>query len=115
MNIEYFDDLMATVAEYFGEKPETLLSISQRRGVVDARQVLFYLCHINGIKTCYIQSHLEDRGKTTSHSNIIHGINRITKLVKEDDRFMVRALNQLHDESIQNEDVAVAQRKKRVR
>ena len=58
---------------------------STRRGdIVDARQMLYYLCMERPIRISYIQRFLESYDFKVTHSTIIHGYNKAKDLISND-------------------------------
>lgn len=62
-----------------------LFTATKQQDVVDARQMLFWLCRDAGISISYIQKYLKHNGLSMSHSTIIHGLNRMDSIMEDDD------------------------------
>lgn len=84
MKQEVFSKYVEKVSEQFGLTPEQMFSKSKKREYVDARHLLFYLCHSRPMKLSYIQKYLESIGYKTQHSSILHGIDTAKSKLAED-------------------------------
>ncbi|HIB77166.1 MAG TPA: hypothetical protein EYO58_06015 [Flavobacteriales bacterium] len=93
MKQEIFESYIGTVCERFSIKEsKELFTKNKRRDVVDARHVLYYMCHKRPMRIRYIQQYMLDKGYDISHSSIIHGIKQVTRFVENDNDY--RALIQ---------------------
>jgi chromosomal replication initiation ATPase DnaA len=84
MKEDVFNQFVERVLDLFGITREELFLKSKKRNLVDARQLVYYLCSKRPIQVMYIQKFMEDNGYSVSHSSIIHGINVMNKKVEED-------------------------------
>ena len=84
MKREIFNKYVKSIANRFGITEEELFSKTKKRELVDARQMLYYLCTDRAMSIGYIQTYLKERGYAVSHSTIIHGTNRAKDLVNGD-------------------------------
>jgi len=84
MKEDVFNQFVERVLDLFGITREELFLKSMKRNLVDARQLVYYLCSKRPIQVMYIQKFMEDNGYSVSHSSIIHGINVMNKKVEED-------------------------------
>lgn len=84
MKREIFNKYVKSIINRFGITEEELFSKTKKRELVDARQMLYYLCTERSMTIGYIQSYLKDKGYKVSHSTIIHGTNRAKELVDGD-------------------------------
>jgi len=84
MKKEIFNKYVEAVANRFGYTEEELFEITKKRGQVDARQIIYWLCSDRNMSVGYIQSYLLNKGYDVSHSTIIHGTKRATSLIEED-------------------------------
>ena len=57
--------------------PDDLFVKSKRRDIVDARQLLYFLCSERPMRIRYIQQYMEENGYKVGHSTIIHGIKQV--------------------------------------
>ncbi len=79
-----FNNYVKAVSDRFGITKEQMFEKTKKRELVDARQILYYLCSERPITIGYIQTYMKDAGFPVSHSTIIHGIKRATELVNND-------------------------------
>ena len=95
--VNIFNQYVEQVCDLFNIDEKSLFTKTKRRDIVDARQMLYYLCAKRPIRIVYIQEYMTDRGYPISHSSIIHGINVVKEKVRSDEDY-VYALNQLQHE-----------------
>jgi len=79
MHYPIFKQYRSQVSELFDINEEEIFTKSKRRDIVDARQLLYFLCSERPMRVRYIKQYMDDNGYSVGHSTIIHGI----KLVKE--------------------------------
>jgi len=84
MKINIFNNYVTKVAEIYNIEEEQIFEKTKERGIVDARHLLYYLCYYRPMKLTYIQDYMKARGYEIGHSSIIHGIQSVEKLKKED-------------------------------
>jgi chromosomal replication initiation ATPase DnaA len=84
MKQEIFNQYVDRVVDLFGITKQELFSKNKKRGIVDARHLLYYLCYRRPMTFGYIQTFMEANGYNIKHSSIIHGVNSVTIKVKED-------------------------------
>jgi|TARA_B100000780_G_C21117335_1_gene452171 chromosomal replication initiation ATPase DnaA len=84
MKKQIFDDYATAVAKAFDLTLDEMFTSSRRGDIVDARQMLYYLCMERPIKISYIQRFLEAYDFKVTHSTIIHGYNKAKELIKID-------------------------------
>lgn len=88
MKQEIFDAYVNAIHKRFNiESPDELFVKTKRRDVVDARHILYYMCHERPMRIRYIQQYMLDRGYDIAHSSIIYGVAQVTKLASEDDDY----------------------------
>jgi chromosomal replication initiator protein len=68
--IQYADK----VCELFSITRQQLFSKKKKRDYVDARHLLYYLCHKRPMRISYIQSYMKEYGYAIDHPSVIHGI-----------------------------------------
>lgn len=78
MTKETFDVILEAVCNQMNMSKEQMLTRTQRRKVVDARHIMFYICRKMEIRNVYIQEYLNDEGYSIKHNTIIHGNNKIS-------------------------------------
>lgn len=84
MKEDVFNQFVERVVDLFGIAKEELFLKSKKRNLVDARQLVYYLCSERPIQVMYIQKFMKNNGYSVSHSSIIHGISVMNKRVEED-------------------------------
>jgi len=87
MKKEIFDDYATAVAKRFHLTLDEMFTSSRRQDLVDARQMLYYLCMERPIRISYIQRFLETYNFKVTHSTIIHGYNKAKELIDRDSDF----------------------------
>ena len=88
MKSDIFSQYVERVTELFGIQKEKIFSKSKERELVDARYLLYYLCHKRPMNISYIQKYMSENGYEIKHSTIIYGISTVEKRVKEDIDYM---------------------------
>ena len=76
MKKKIFDDYVMAVAKKFSLTIEEMFAPSRRQDLVDARQMLYYLCMERPIRISY--------DFKVTHSTIIHGYNKAKESMKID-------------------------------
>ena len=66
---------------------EEMFTQTKKGQIVDARQLLYYLCVKRNFKKNYIQTFTEEYGYTASHSTISYGVEQAEKLIENDPDF----------------------------
>ena len=89
MKKEVFNMYAKSVAEVFGIDVSELFSKSRKRELVDARQLLYYLCYNRPMRISMIQDLMNENGYETKHSPIINGIKSMNNKLKEDPDYRV--------------------------
>mgnify|MGYP000076496443 FL=1 len=87
MKREVFDSYAKSIAQEFHLSLDKLFEKTKKREVVDARQMLYYLCMERPIRISYIQRFLEDNGYSVAHSTIIHGYKKAKEMIESDKDF----------------------------
>lgn len=77
------------VAEVFNIDVAELFNKSRKRELVDARQLLYYLCYTRPMRISMIQDLMNENGYETKHSPIINGIKSMKSKLKEDPDYRV--------------------------
>jgi len=85
MKQEVFNEVTKRVTNKTKVGKKALFTKTKKQDVVDARQILFWLCRDAGISVSYIQKYAKHNGLSITHSTIIHGVNRMTNMMEEDD------------------------------
>ena len=84
MKQDVFNQYAERIAARFEVSREDLFTKTKKREVVDARQLLYYLCHKRPMRVHYIQKYMVENGYDIKHSTIIHGINAVKQRIDED-------------------------------
>jgi chromosomal replication initiation ATPase DnaA len=97
MKTKIFNLYVDRVCFLFGIEKETLFTKTKRRDVVDARHLLYYLCHQRPMRLVYIQEYMAENGYVINHSSIHHGIAQVKQKVKDDVDY-INAVSEVVDE-----------------
>jgi chromosomal replication initiation ATPase DnaA len=84
MKEDVFNQYVVRVLDLYSITKEELFTKSKKRYIVDARQLLYYLCFNRNMKLITIQKFMEDNGYKISHCSVTLGINSVADKVKED-------------------------------
>tara|TARA_R110000751_G_C13699071_1_gene473164 strand:+ start:365 stop:670 length:306 start_codon:yes stop_codon:yes gene_type:complete len=84
MKKEIFNQYSEAVAKQFHITLDEMFSKTKRQDIVEARQILYYLCKERPIRFSYIQRFLEESGYKIGHSTIVHGYKQAKKMIEED-------------------------------
>lgn len=84
MKYPLFLQYLEKVAEVSGMTKDDLLSKNRNREVVDARQMLCYLCHHQPMSIASIHRFLEAAGHKTRYTTVRHSVIEFEKRLKED-------------------------------
>ena len=76
-----FDQYVNAIAKQFHFTMDEMFLKSKRRDVVDARQILYYLCMERPIRISYIKRFLKEYNYEVGHSTIIHGYKQAKELI----------------------------------
>ena len=71
MKKDIFDIYATTIAKKFHLSLDEMFTKTRRRDIVDARQLLYYLCMERPMRVSYIKRFMEENGDQVTHSNII--------------------------------------------
>lgn len=88
MKQDVFNQYVDRIVDLFGISREEIFSKSKKREIVDARHLLYYLCHKRPMSITYIQKYMSANGYDIQHSSVIHGINSVSERVKDDADYM---------------------------
>ena len=84
MKKHIFDAYAEAVAKQFHLTLDQMFTKTKKRDIVDARQMLYYLCMERPIRISYIQRFMEENGHDICHSTIIHGYKKAKALIDTD-------------------------------
>ena len=79
-----FNEYATKVSEAYNITTDLLFDKSKRRDIVDARQLLYYVCVNRPMRIRYIQQYMSQNGYHVGHSSIIHGIAQVKDRIDED-------------------------------
>jgi len=91
MKKDIFNQYVSKVCELFDIEPDDLIKKTKHRNIVDARQLLFFLCMERDISLADIIRLMEEKGLPLKHPAVKGGINKIKEKVDTDPdyRFLV--------------------------
>ena len=81
---EIFDSYAVAVAKQFHLNLDEMFNKNKRRDLVDARQMLYYLCMERPIRVSYIQRFMSSHGCDVFHSTVLHGYKKANEQVEKD-------------------------------
>ncbi len=84
MKNEIFSDYVEKIVDLYKIPREEIFSKIKRTDVVDARQMLFYLCNRRNISHTQIKRYLVDEGFEIGISTILHGIKVMEEKIEND-------------------------------
>tara|TARA_R110000868_G_C10912442_1_gene765068 strand:+ start:527 stop:829 length:303 start_codon:yes stop_codon:yes gene_type:complete len=84
MKKDVFNQYTDKVVDLFGIDKETLFSKSKQRHIVDARQLLYYLCHNRQMQSVIIKKFMLDNEASVHHNSITNGIKNVIVKLEED-------------------------------
>jgi len=87
MKRDIFDIYANAIAKKFHITLDEMFAKSRRSDLVDARQLLYYLCMERPIRVSYIKRFMEENGHTVTHSNIIYSYKKAKELIDDDSDF----------------------------
>lgn len=85
MKEDVFNQYVERVSNLFNMDRETLFSKSKQRHIVDARQLLYYLCYNRQMQFVTIKNFMLANGTSVLHNSIVNGIKNV-KIKLEEDR-----------------------------
>ena len=87
MKKKIFEYYAMSIAEQFNISLEELFTQTKTSHIVDARQLLYWLCIERPIKKSYIKNFLNENGYVVSHSTLIYGYRKAKELIEDDPDF----------------------------
>jgi chromosomal replication initiation ATPase DnaA len=84
MKKEIFNNYANAIAKQFHLTLAEMFTTTRKRDVIDARQMLWWMCKERPIRISYIQSFMQEHGYKVAHSTIIHGYKQAQKLIDTD-------------------------------
>tara|TARA_A200000159_G_C7333125_1_gene343843 strand:- start:430 stop:720 length:291 start_codon:yes stop_codon:yes gene_type:complete len=83
-----FNNLVNTVSKKLNVPKEDIFTNTKKRKVVDARQLIYYLCYQRPMRITYIKDYMARNGYEPPHSTIHYGINQVTKKIESDQDYV---------------------------
>ena len=96
MKKDIFDEYAKSIAKKFHISIDEMFSKNRRRDIIDARQMLYYLCMERPMRISYIQRFMEDNGHSVTHSNILHQYKKAKELIDGDSDYKNLIIDILH-------------------
>lgn len=84
MKEEVFNQYTDKVAKLFGITKEQMFSKTKKREIVDARQLLVYLCYKRQMKLITIETFMANKGCKTYPHTLAHSVKVMDKKISED-------------------------------
>lgn len=84
MKEDVFNQYVDRVLDLYSITKEELFTKSKKRYIVDARQLLYYLCFKRHIKLIIIQKFMEENGYKISHNSVTHGVKSVADKIEKD-------------------------------
>lgn len=84
MKEQVFEHYVNQVIEIYGVTRSALFSKDKNAIIVEARQVLYYLCYHRPMRIAYIQMYMAQNGYVIGHSTIIYNIKQMEEKVASD-------------------------------
>ena len=84
MKHDVFNQYVERVTDLFAITKEDFFSKNKKRAIVDARQLVYYLCAKRPMQITYIEKYMNEGGYKIAHPSIIHGISAVEKRIAED-------------------------------
>ena len=85
MKKKIFDSYAEAVAKHFSLSPHELFRKTKKRDIVDARQMLYFLCMERPMRISSIVRFLNEYGYDVGYSTIYNGYNRAIKNLEDED------------------------------
>jgi chromosomal replication initiation ATPase DnaA len=84
MKEDVFKQYVERVISLFGINKEDFYSKSKSRDFVDARHLVYYLCHERNIRLITIKKFMKENGYDVPHQTIAHGIKIVNEKINQD-------------------------------
>ena len=96
MKKDIFDEYAKSIAKKFHISIDEMFSKNRRRDIIDARQMLYYLCMERPMRISYIQRFMNANGLEVTHSNILHQYKKAKELIDGDSDYKNLIIDILH-------------------
>ena len=84
MKREIFNQYKLEVVKLFRLKDGEIITKTKRRDIVDARNMLYYLCATRPMRVRDIQEYIKEDGHSIGHSSIVQGIKNMSDRIESD-------------------------------
>ena len=84
MKKEIYNQYKIEIVRMFRLKDGEILSKTKRRDIVDARNMLYYLCATRPMRVRDIQEYIKEYGYSIGHSSIVQGIKNMSDRIESD-------------------------------
>jgi|TARA_R110002126_G_scaffold7415_3_gene36440 chromosomal replication initiation ATPase DnaA len=84
MKKEIYNQYKIEIVRMFRLKDGEILSKTKRRDIVDARNMLYYLCATRPMRVRDIQEYIKEDGYSIGHSSIVQGIKNMSDRIESD-------------------------------
>jgi chromosomal replication initiation ATPase DnaA len=84
MKQDVFNQYVERVLNLFNIESKDFFSKSRKRELVDARQLVYYLCSKRPITVNYIEKFMKERGYDIHRTSISHGVTIVSQKIAED-------------------------------
>lgn len=84
MKEEVFNQYVQKITKLFGITKNELFLKSRKRNIVDARQLLYYMCFNRQMQITIIIDFMGKNGYKIDHPSIFNGIHKVDQKIKED-------------------------------
>lgn len=84
MKRDIFEEYVDKVTNHFGITREQFFTKNKTREIVDARQMVYYLCRERPMTTQYIKHYMGANGYDVAVTTITHGANKMQKDISSD-------------------------------
>ena len=84
MKKEIFNNYATAIAQQIHLQLDDVFTKSRKRELVDARQMLYYLCMERPIRVAYIKRFMSEAGLDVAYTTIIHGYKKAKALIDND-------------------------------
>jgi chromosomal replication initiation ATPase DnaA len=84
MKEEVFNQYVQKITKLFGVTKDELFLKSSKRNIVDARQLLYYLCFNRQMQIVIIKDFMRKNGYNIDYPSVVNGIHKVDQKIKED-------------------------------
>jgi chromosomal replication initiation ATPase DnaA len=84
MKEEVFNQYVQKITKLFGVTKDELFLKSRKRNIVDARQLLYYLCFNRQMQIVIIKDFMRKNGYNIDYPSVVNGIHKVDQKIKED-------------------------------